>query len=61
MSPARVSVVIPAVDEARWIEDCLRSVFTQDYPHRLIEVIVVVDPASSDATEAAVGAAFVRA
>ena len=36
-----VSVVIPARNEAAWIERCLASVFGQDYPADRYEVIVV--------------------
>jgi succinoglycan biosynthesis protein ExoA len=51
MSGPLVSVVVPARDEERWIEGCLASIDEQDYPHHLIEVIVVVDSESTDATD----------
>ena len=44
-----VSVVIPAYNEERFIEDCLSSVYRQDYPKELLEVIVV-DGNSQDRT-----------
>jgi succinoglycan biosynthesis protein ExoA len=46
-----VTVVVPARDEVRWIAACLDSLQTQDYPHDRLEVVVVVDGASTDATE----------
>ena len=46
-SPPLVSVVIPARNESRNIERCLRSVLSSDYPQ--LEVIVV-DDASTDGT-----------
>jgi succinoglycan biosynthesis protein ExoA len=44
-----VSVVIPALDEARHIADSLASVVAQTYPHDRMEVIVA-DGGSTDAT-----------
>lgn len=35
-----ISIVIPAYNEERFIEDCLNSVY-QHYPKELLEVIVV--------------------
>jgi succinoglycan biosynthesis protein ExoA len=51
MKASDVTVLIPAMNEEIWIEDCLRSVAAQDYPHDLIEVVVVVDAASDDQTD----------
>ncbi|NJL94577.1 MAG: glycosyltransferase family 2 protein [Anaerolineae bacterium] len=45
----KVSVIIPAYNEAENIAHCLLSLHAQTYPHRLLEVIVV-DDGSDDAT-----------
>ena len=45
----RVSVVIPVLDEERYLRRCLASVTAQTYPRKLIEVIVA-DGGSSDGT-----------
>src|SRR5919204_5441444 len=47
MAP-RVSVVIPALNEAPYIEQCVRSVLAQDFPDGL--EVLVVDGRSSDGT-----------
>ena len=44
-----VTVLIPARNEERDIDDCLRAVLAQDFPHDRLEV-VVVDGASTDRT-----------
>ncbi len=46
-----ISIVVPARNEARQIEQCVRSILAQDYPH--FEVIVV-DDRSEDETAAIV-------
>src|ERR1700730_13478759 len=53
-STARISVVIPVLNEARYITGCLRSVQAQTYPANLVE-IVVADGGSTDGTQAIVG------
>jgi GT2 family glycosyltransferase len=44
-----VSVVVPVLNEARYIDGCLRSVQAQDYPAELVEIIVA-DGGSTDET-----------
>jgi GT2 family glycosyltransferase len=48
-----VSVLIPVRNEERYIERCLYSIASQDYPRERIEVIVI-DGMSDDATRAIV-------
>lgn len=43
-----VSVVLPALDERRFLRDCLDSLLAQDYPN--VTEILVVDGGSSDGT-----------
>jgi len=47
VSDELVTVVIPVLDEASWIEECLASVLAQD--HEALQV-VVVDGGSRDET-----------
>lgn len=49
-----VSVVIPVLNEERYIRECIGSVLEQDYPRELLEVILV-DGMSEDATQAIIG------
>lgn len=44
-----VSVVIPTLNSARHLDECLQSIRLQDYPAELIEIIIV-DGASADET-----------
>ena len=46
----RFSVIIPARDEEKSIDQCLRTVLEQEYPAHLFEVIVINDH-STDQTE----------
>ncbi len=47
----KVSVVITARNEEKYLRECLESIQAQDYPHELMEV-VLVDSASEDGTRA---------
>jgi succinoglycan biosynthesis protein ExoA len=60
VSDVLVTVLIPAKDEALWVGACLASVAAQDYPHHLLEVIVVVDGITTDATAREASAALAR-
>ena len=51
VAPPQISIIVPARNEARQIERCVRSLLAQDYPH--FEVIVV-DDRSEDETAAIV-------
>lgn len=55
-----VTVVVPARNEAASIEACIRHVAAQDFPHELIQVLVV-DGASTDATAELAEKAFAGA
>ena len=57
-TPATVSILIPAHNGARWIQDKLQSVGQLDYPSDLIQVIVI-DDGSTDDTSALTKAAGV--
>ncbi len=45
----QISIIIPAYNEEKFIADCLKSVYNQDYPKDKMEVIVV-DGHSTDKT-----------
>jgi glycosyltransferase involved in cell wall biosynthesis len=49
-----VTVLVPARNEERDIEDCLDAIIQQDYPRDLLEVLVV-DGASTDGTAGLAG------
>lgn len=49
MTPVRVTIAIPCLNEAPFIEACLADVFAQDYPKELLDVIVA-DGMSADGT-----------
>jgi glycosyltransferase involved in cell wall biosynthesis len=46
-----ISVVIPTLNSAKYLEECLRSILEQDYPRELIEIIIA-DGGSDDDTRA---------
>ena len=46
----KVSIIIPARNEERFLPECLKSVQAQTYPHHLLEIILV-NSNSSDGTE----------
>jgi mycofactocin system glycosyltransferase len=54
----RVSVVIPALDRAAELEECLRSLRALDYPADHLEVLVVDDGSARPAEVAAVAARY---
>jgi succinoglycan biosynthesis protein ExoA len=54
-----VSVVLPVLDEERYVQACLLSVLAQDYPADQYEVIVA-DGGSTDRTREIVGAIAAR-
>jgi len=45
----KVSIIIPVLNEERYIGSCLESIVSNDYPKNLIEVLVI-DGISSDKT-----------
>ena len=49
MNPRKVSVVIPILNEERYIKGCLNSLIEQDYPKEFLEIILV-DGLSDDKT-----------
>ncbi len=46
-----ISVVIPTLNSARYLDECLQSILDQDYPRDLLEIIIV-DGGSQDNTRA---------
>ncbi|MGH8229535.1 MAG: glycosyltransferase, partial [Steroidobacteraceae bacterium] len=55
--PARVTVIVPARDEAANIGPCLRSLLAQHYPEQRLRIIVVDDDSSDDTARIASGIA----
>lgn len=51
MALKKVTLIIPTYNEEKHISNCLKSVFAQDYPKKLLQVIVV-DGQSTDRTRA---------
>jgi len=49
MPEHKFSISLPVFNSAKYLESCLESIFSQDYPKELIEVLVV-DGGSSDNT-----------
>lgn len=47
----RVSIIVPAHNEAAVIDRCLTSVKNQEYPHDRLEIIVVDDGSTDDTVE----------
>ena len=48
-SDERVSVIVPVLNEERYIEKCIESILSQDYDKRNLEVLLI-DGGSSDGT-----------
>ena len=46
----KISVFIPTFNAEKWLDSCLQSIYTQDYPTNKVEVIIV-DGGSNDKTE----------
>ena len=44
-----ISIIIPTLNSARTLEECLQSIAVQDYPRELLEVIIA-DAGSTDGT-----------
>lgn len=51
----KVSVIIPARNEAKQIKTCLQSILNQDFPTHLMEVILVDDHSTDDTYTIAMG------
>lgn len=49
----RVSVIIPAHNEAEVIDRCIESVKAQSYPHELLDIIIVDDGSTDGTADAA--------
>jgi glycosyltransferase involved in cell wall biosynthesis len=48
---AAVSLILPIRNESAYIERCLKAILAQDYPHHLLEVILVDGNSTDDTRE----------
>lgn len=53
LSNIKVSIIIPARNEAANIEQCLQSILANNYPNELLEIIVVDDHSTDDTADIA--------
>lgn len=53
LSTPRISVIIPTYNEEKNIKKCLDSIFSQKYPRKLLEIIVVDDNSTDKTVEIA--------
>jgi len=51
----KVSVIIPAYNEEKYLADCLKTVLELDYPKEQLEIIVVDDGSTDKTAELAKG------
>ena len=51
----KIDIVIPCLNEEKYIDACLKSILAQDYPKELIQTFVV-DGMSEDGTRAIIKA-----
>ncbi len=52
-APARISILIPVRNGRQWIRPKLQSLLASDYPHELIDILIISD-GSTDGTNEAV-------
>ncbi len=53
MSLPRISVITPTFNEEKNIKACIESIYLQDYPRKLIEIIVIDDNSTDGTVEIA--------